>query len=235
MEKIILKNHPSVTFVCSKRDIGEVILSGYDGGYGKSKREDDVSRLLAYRSKPNLLGGNPKLSEKTLGPDSVIEREIDEEIRRFDSKLDSFGKPFTWANDEDLEFIRKEIISGLNHYGDFLLIAEPVEGGMDTYNAINSTYVSIVPMSVVECIRDNIRNRKRISNEGYIGIHYLGQLEAAGEFSTAHATAPILNEYFGTRIPFPKEIKVTKLERNVRKYYSEYEDRFSHKDSLWRS
>ncbi len=237
MEKIALDYHPSVTFICPKKDTGEVILSGYDGSYGKPRKTGDVSRAIAYRSKPNLLGGNPQLAEKLQGPYNTLIREIDEEVRRVDSKLDFYGKPILWATDKDLDFIRGGIIPNLHPYGDFLSRAESVEGGIATCNAINaisSTYVAVIPMDVVECIRDNIRNGKRLSNEGYIGIHYLKQLEAAGEFSTVHATAPILNDHFGTHIPYPDEIKVTRLVKNVRKKYRDYEDEFIHEDSVWK-
>ena len=45
MGKIKISGHPSVMFIHSQKDKGEILLGGYDGGY---------SRII-YASAPNLL------------------------------------------------------------------------------------------------------------------------------------------------------------------------------------
>jgi len=55
MNKTKIEGHPSLVIVYPDDCQDEVILGGYDGGYSR----------LAYRSRPNLLGGNPLNGEKS--------------------------------------------------------------------------------------------------------------------------------------------------------------------------
>jgi len=223
MNKTQLNAHPSVMFVYSPKSQGEVILGGYDGGYPR----------VIYASAPNLLGGNPEQSDKTRGPHDVLKREVEEEIAREEKGVDWKGRAIQWASLEDIALIRSGILNNVKAYADFFVdtgaIMARTRGERrenvqmsDVYKAIYSSFSSIVSQEVIECVRDNINAGKRFYTEGFIGIHNLRQLESAGEFSTAHATAHILNDYFGTNIPYPEQLKVRKLETGVREKYIDY-------------
>ncbi|MDO8509326.1 MAG: hypothetical protein Q7S27_06625 [Nanoarchaeota archaeon] len=232
MEKIEIGGHPSTMFIRCDKNPNLVILGGYDGGYPR----------IIYASAPNLLGGNPEQADKVRGPYDVLKREVEEEISRGSNDKDWKGRPIQWANDADIKLIRDSILENTSSYGDYLVVQDGIMGkrrdtnekvrlgDLGTY--INSVYKASIGQDVLECIQDNINAGKRFYTEGFVGIHNMKQLEAAGEFSTAHATAPILNYYFGTNIPSPPEIKVSKV-GNVRQLYSHYSEDFPHAESVW--
>ncbi len=233
MERRQLNAHPSVMFVYSQNGRCEVILSGYDGGYPR----------IIYASAPNLLGGNPEQADKTRGPLDVLKREVEEEIAREEKNVDWKGRVIQWASLEDITLIRSGILNNVRAYDDFFVDARAIMARTrgerrenvqmsDIYKAIYSAFFSIVSQEVIECVRDNINAGKRFYTEGFIGVYNLSQLEAAGEFSTAHVTAPILNEYFGTKIPYPEQLKVSGL-GSVRKKYTDYDSDFEHLESIW--
>ena len=74
MEKTKIDVHSSLVII-DLRNGYETILSGYDGGYG----------IPLYKSKPNLIGGNPHISEKeSKGPYEVAVRDIQCVIQLFE-------------------------------------------------------------------------------------------------------------------------------------------------------
>ena len=223
MNKTKIEGHPSLVIVYPDDCQDEVILGGYDGGYSR----------LAYRSRPNLLGGNPLNGEKSDGPKDVLIRELTEEIER-GHELDLTEKPVLWASKKDILSIRKSIIENLRPYADFLYEAEPLEGAIkEKITAIYSVFVSKVPREIAELIRNNFKTGKRMATEGFLGIYYLYALSVAGEYSTSNATAKILSEYFKILIPSPEEIKITKLEKPIRENYSDYTSDYEYTESAW--
>ncbi len=239
MERKILRTHPSVMFVYSPKREGEVILSGYDGGYPR----------IIYSSKPNLLGGNPKLSERNKGPYDVLKREVEEEINFRDKNVDWKGRPINWANIEDIKLIQEGILNNIKPYDDVFIQAKditrifkwmPEEKNpvillkADTiYPSIHSVFGAEVSQEVFECVKYNINAGRRFFTEGFVGIYNPRQLEMAGEFSTAHATAPILNYFLDSKIPYPEEIRLSRLNNGVRELYSDYDNDFEHSDKVW--
>lgn len=234
MDKTEIQAHPSVMFIYSALDRGEVMLGGYDGGYPR----------IIYASAPNLLGGNPEQADKVNGPYDVLKQEVEEEISIGEKNVDWKGRQIKWASLEDVLRIRNAVLDNARPYADFLVDADgimvkprdrPEKVRMsDIYMAIYSSFRAEIPEDIFECASDNIKAGKRFCTEGFIGVHTLKQLELAGEFSTAHATAPILNSYFGTNIPYPEQIKVLKI-GDPRKFYSQYSEDFPHAEAVWGS
>lgn len=223
MAKIKIEGHPSMVIVLSDSCPGEVILGGYDGGYPR----------LAYRSRPNLLGGNPSKEDKKNGPKDVIIRELNEELEKGEN-FDWKGRPVSWASEKDILKIRESIINNLKPYSDFLYQAKPLEGAIkENITAIYSVFVSLIPKEIVELIRMYFINGKKMVTEGFLGVYSLNSLAMAGEYSTANATGNILSEYFKILIPSPEEIKITKLEKPIRENYSDYFIDYEYTDSAW--
>jgi len=232
MEKILLDAHPSVMFIYSKKDNGEVLLGGYDGGYPRT----------IYASAPNLLGGNPEAGDETNGPHNVLVREITEEVAKGDKDVDWKQRPVQWVSLDDILKIRNGILDNTQPFADFLVDAEGIMVRprdrqekvrmSDVYKAIYSAFRAEIPEDIFELARKNIYTGKRFWTEGFIGIHPLRQLEAAGEYSTSHITANVLNDYFGLNIPSPEQLKVSNI-GDVRSTYSDYNSDFEHTERVW--
>lgn len=231
MSNITLDFHPVGLFIFTEKNKEEVILSGYDGGYKGGRGEVGFVRSFIHRSKPNLLGGHPTFTEKIQGPYESLVREIAEEICKGDKDVDWKGRPLIWADEKDIHYIQEQVIKGLQPFADFLVETKEFDSPKKRIE-IFTIYLSIIREEVFKLIRNIIRSGRRFYAEGFIGIHCLRQLEAAGEFSTAHATAPILNSYFRTTIPYPEEIHFSKI-GNVRKKYSDYDLDFIHSEQVW--
>ena len=218
MSKIQIEGHPSLIIVYSEECKGEVILGGYDGGYSR----------LAYKSRPNLLGGNPLRQDKENGPRDILIRELTEELEINPCDLNS-----EWAPKEDILEIRREIIKNTEPYLDFLYQAIPLEGAVrEKITAIYSIFISKVPKRTADLIRLHFQNGKKMTTEGFIGIYHIKSLAIAGEYSTANATAKILSEYFKIDIPSLDAIKITKLGAPREKYSDYYKD-YIYADSAW--
>src|SRR3989338_703652 len=80
-----------------------------------------------------------------------------------------------------------------------------IEGGNSPYQAIYSLYFAEISRELIETAERNIRDKKNLPTEGLFGVFTLEQLANSPrrEFSTAHATAHILNWRFGSNIPHP--------------------------------
>ena len=172
-----------------------------------------------------------------------MKREIAEEINKGDKDVDWKGRPAQWASLEDIAFIRDSILDTTQLYADFFVDAKGIfvsPRGQDfmqvrmndPHKAIYSAFKAEVPESVFDCVRDNLKAGKRFFTEGYIGVHSLGQLAMAGEYSTSHITGHVLNDYFGSKIPMPEQVKATNIGQ-VRKLYSDYDVDYEHTDGVW--
>jgi len=272
MSKIVLSGHPSIGFgfpeVYRGDDLlhrlisneGIVVLSGYDFGYP----------VPACRGRPNLIGGNPMLSDG--GPLGCFIREVGEELATSGerSKVENLGRSIAlpygarsvddirWASDDDITLIKDEFLNEARHDLDFLVDSSSIpldvrswDNSVDGPNPDKDVKskvafyigggkhimsVFLVPLSekVMDCIIENLRAGNRLTTEGFMGVHYVGQLEAAGKHSTAHATAPVLNHYLHARIPFPDDkIKVLSTS-NPRKRYDDYRKEFDYTQKAFR-
>lgn len=223
MEKIKIEGHPSMIIVYPDDSEDEVILGGYDGGYPR----------LAYRSRPNLLGGNPSEKDKSHGPKDVLIRELTEELD-IGEELDWKGRKINWATKQDIDIIRGSIIKNIKPYADFLYEALPLEGAIkEKITAIYSVFVSRIPREIVELIRHHFNTGKKMTTEGFLGIYYLRSLALAGEYSTSNATGKILSDYFRILIPSPNEIKITKLATPIREKFTDYLSDYDYTDTAW--
>ncbi len=226
MEKTKIDAHSSLVII-DPGNGDETILSGYD------------CKLFVppiYRSKPNFIGGNPNISEKEkCGPYEVAVREVSEELDRGKEKSDWKGRPIQWAELEDILKVRKAVLTNMQPYKDFFGYIGKMErcSKWENCNFIQSVFISKVSKDVLECVRENIKNGKTMVTEGYLGIHYLGQLAMAGEHSTAYFSGPILSDYYGVNISSPEEIDIDELGL-VRKYFKDYEKEFEYKHRVWR-
>lgn len=223
MEKIRIEGHPSMVIVYPDDSEDEVILGGYDGGY----------RRLAYKSRPNLLGGNPFEKDRIKGPKDVLIRELTEELDKGE-ELDWKGRKIVWASKQEIDAIRNSIIKNINPYSDFLYEAVPLEGAIkEKITAIYSVFISRIPREIVEIIRLNFKEGKKMTTEGFLGIYFLRSLALAGEYSTANATGKILSDYFKVLISSPDEIKITKLATPIREKFKDYLSDYDYTDTAW--
>lgn len=224
MSRKLIQAHSGLVIVHpSSRD--EVVLSGYDGGYPP----------MLYRSKPNLLGGNPEALERHLGTREVLEREVAEELDRGKKEVDWKNRPITWASLDDICLIRNAILTNIRPYKDFVMDVAKQDGAYrgGGFSALQSVYSAQIPDDVLECIRDNVRHGRRMATEGFLGIHFLHQLAVAGEYSTSHATAPILSDYFGIQIPSPEWMSIAQVS-GPRATFKDYESEFEYGEKVFR-
>jgi len=205
-----LDAHPSVVVVHCK-ELGEFLFNIYDEGYPKA----------AYRLSANNPGGNPE--QNSVSPEGTLITEICEELDPNHGKV-RFKENACWASDEEIRAIRNSILGKVEPYKDFLVRqTEIIPGGNSPHTAVYSTFYSVVPGEIIECVQRNIGEKKEMTTEGFLGVFSLEELTAheRGEFSTAHATAPILNYMFGSRIPHPKQIVAEPIGR-IRRAYKDY-------------
>lgn len=198
MSKIKVDAHPSVTIAfCAES--GKLLLSVYDQGYPRA----------AYRGSANNIGGNPEGEDRS--PEAVLVKEIKEEFDPEHSEEKQYVGKVLWAPKGDIEAIRNSLLSREVPLQDFLVKQEGIiEGGNKPYTAIYSAFLSPITPEAIEIAERNIRDGKNIPTEGLVGVFTLDQLinNERGEFSTAHATAPSLNWYFQSKIPFPSQLHV---------------------------
>jgi len=206
MEKPILKYHPSLLIV-QKEKTNELLMSIYDNTYP----------LITYRNSANLIGGNPSFKDKN--PKEVLLREISEELNIDSENIKNF------APKEDIKIIRESILSGIIPFSDFFFQVDDILGGRKGYNAIGSVFYSKINNKIFKIVKKNLNQEREITTEGMIGIFNLEQLIKGGKFSTAHLTAPILNEFFKVSIPYPKEIKFSRFsfpKESFENYFKEF-------------
>ena len=210
MEKAILSLHPSVLVIESERT-REVLMGVYDESY----------HLVCYRGSANLIGGNP--SPKDCCPKDVLLREIKEEF-------DYSGEGS--ASRKDLARIREVALSKISPFKDFYFQFGKIKGGKKPFNAISSSYHTRMDQETFEIVRNNLNGGKRITTEGSARIFTLKELVERGEFSTAWFSAPVLNSFFGIRIPIPTEVTFEEL-GTPRQSFGAYNDGFSY-DPGWK-
>jgi hypothetical protein len=206
----ILDAHPSVV-VAHCKELEKFLFLMYDEGYPKA----------AYRLSANNIGGNPE--QDSVSPEGTLITEICEELDP-NHKNTKCGKVVNWAQDEEIRAVRNSILGRVEPYKDFLVRQTGViPGGNSPYTAIYSTFYLRVPSDIIECVQRNIGKKKEMTTEGFFGIFSLEELthHERGEFSTAHASAPILNYMFGSRIPHPRQISAEPV-GNVRRAYKDY-------------
>ena len=196
MAKRILEAHPCVT-IAHNEESGKLLMAVYDEGYPQEP----------YRLSANNIGGNP--SPEDGSPFGTDHREISEEFDPEHPPKVKFGETGIWAPKEDIALIQGALLGNLTPYQDFYVDATEFGGNTHTYTAVYSVFSSLIDQETMACAERNVREGKRLVTEGLSGVFTLDQLvnSEKGKHSTAHATAPILNEYFGIEIPFPTELK----------------------------
>ena len=219
MTRITLDAHPSVV-IAPCEALGKLLMAVYDGTYPQ----------VSYRFSANNIGGNP--SPKDGSPRNVLLREIEEEYDSNHKEKTQFGETVLWAPSDDIELIRNQLLQNAIPYGDFYVKATqfPTDPTTKNYSAIFSAFYAKVGKEVIEAAESNLRRCRRLSPEGLTGIFTLDELAndfVKGELSTAHATAPILNHYFDSRIPFPKQLKAEHIGQ-VRDSFSDYSTEFQY-------
>jgi hypothetical protein len=229
--KQTLDAHPSVTIAYSSK--GKLLMAVYDGGYPQ----------VSYRFSANNIGGNPNPGKGELCPIVTLRREIADEFDPNHGEKNKFGQTVSWAEQSDIQYIRDSLLKNLVPHQDFLVKVKqfPFDPTTFTYDAIFSFFLSEVPQDVIEYAERNINNMplnfcRRLSTEGLTGVFTLDQLAndpVKGNLSTAHATAPILNHYFGSRIPYPHELNAEPIGK-VRESYQDYLSDFEYKPHAWK-
>ena len=226
-----LEFHPSVTIAYCEEGSkkGTLLTAIYDSGY----------RMKAYVGSANPIGGNPSRKKGDRNPQGTIVREISEE---YDPAFQGpnhdalvFGQKVDWALPEDIRLVSGSLVNKIQSWRDFYvefrgqikkgdLLGDPAGCG------IYSVFLSSIPSEIIECVERNIAQGKTLSNEGNIGVFYLDKLikNELGEFSVAHAAAPIFNEYFGVKIPFPEEVVVESLKTAPRILFTDYLNDFEY-------
>lgn len=217
VEKTLIDAHPSVIVA---RSGDHFLFSVYDDGY----------RKLAYRRSANFPGGNPNVDGKTdESPENCLIRELMEEFDPNHSKRKKFVGEVYWASDADIRVVRNALLSKAKPHQDYLVRQTGIiEGGVAPYTAIYSVFETEVDDNIKDTISRNVPAR-HMTTEGLLRTFTLPELEAhsRGEFSTAHATGPILNKIFGARIPHPAQISAEPIGK-VRRRYPDYASDFTY-------
>jgi len=203
--KTILDQHPSVTIAYTNIEgIPWLFFAKYDTTYPRH----------SYRNSLNNIGGNPDESKGDKCPEDCLIREVAEEFNPNHPEKVEFGETGEWASHCDIRFLRSEILGNIQPHYDFLFRAKQLPGDPTTrdYTAIFSTFITFLPIEAFECARDNIDQGKRLVTEGLSGYARLDDLiRSENPLLTAHATAHVLNDYFGTNILHPPELSATQI------------------------
>ena len=215
MTKRYIEAHPSVVIAYSP-EAEKLLFATYDKGYGKK----------TYRLSANNIGGNP--NPKDLSPLDTLKREIEEEFDPNHSEL-KYGEKVDWASKDDMISVRKDLLDKIHLFNDFYVDCGEIPGGNDPYTAIYSGFYSKILGNTIEIVKRNEKDNKHLSTEG--GLTRIFTLEALinhsrGEFSTAHATAPMVNKKFGSKIRYPKLLKY-EIIGLPRTSYADYENDFT--------
>lgn len=213
IQKIELNGHPSVAIAYCEEE-KKFLLLVYDKSFD----------LPAYRGSANVIGGNPKKTDKN--PKDTLIREISEEFNPNHPEKHKFRGEVTWADDEDIRLIRNNILGKIEPYHDFYVIEKGILKKNKLSTAIFSCFYVSVSVETIECVEKNIKAKKTISSEGPLRVFTLNKLEnhPKGRNGTAHATAPIINHKFGSNILWPKATISCELIGEVKKSYKDYRD-----------
>lgn len=214
-EKRKLDAHPSVLIAYSA-EADKLLMSVYDEGYPRK----------AYRLSANLIGGNPEAGDSS--PENVLIKEISEEFNPNHTAEKKFVGLVAWARQEDIRLIRSKLLAELEPFQDFFVVGGEIPGGNKPYMGVYSTFIARISGGVIELAERNIKDRKNLTTEGLVGVFSIGELakHLKGEFSTAHATAPILNYRFGSSIPYPKALTAEPIgmpRRSFKDYTCDFE------------
>ena len=221
-EKKLVEVHPSLTIVQDSQK--RFLMSVYDSGYRKGKGP--------YPLTANVIGGNPDINEDDKSPEEVLIREVKEE---FDSdyqiknpQTNVFGQRVSWAPQKEIAYIRDAILDSIQPFQDFYVRAESFCEGTSTYQGLYSYFKSLVPEKVIDLAISNIRRHKSLVTEGLVGVFTLGELESDSrkELTTAHMTAPALNQLFDADIPYPPQLKAEPIgipRNSFQDYLSDFE------------
>jgi len=209
-EKIILDAHPSVVIAYSE-EAKKLLMSIYDEGYP----------IPVYRGSANNIGGNPE--PWSISPENVLLEEIAEEFDPNHPEEKKHVGKVPWASSLDIRFIQNALLGAVSPFQDFYVEVGKISGGHNPHKAIFSTFFSLISGEVIERAERNIKEDKHLTTEGLAGVFTLDELihSPRREFSTAHATAPILNYRFESKIPYPKEI-VARPIGPTRRSFSDY-------------
>ncbi|NCO11760.1 hypothetical protein CO038_01165 [Candidatus Pacearchaeota archaeon CG_4_9_14_0_2_um_filter_39_13] len=206
--------HPSVVLCFSPKRV-RLLMGVYDEEYSKP----------AYRLSANNLGGNPEPGEDS--PENVLIREVSEEFDPNHAlKKINLGH-VSWSNPAAIRAVRNALLGNVIPFMDFYVEAGSIPGGNNPYSAVYSVFQSVIPEEVIDRVDLEIKNQRRMMGEGLFGIFTLDELanNPRGEFSTAYATAPILNYKFDTKIPFPSTLIATVI-GDPRASFKDYESEF---------
>lgn len=210
---MIINFHPSLVIIESEKT-NELLMGVYDQTYP----------LMVFRGSVNLMGGNPNPNDK--GPLEVLLRELNEELASNHGEKDKF------ASKEDIKAIRLSITQKIVPFKDFFFKIKKIPGGRETHTTIGSVFYSNINQNAFEIARENLSRNKKIVSEGGLSIQTLDGLAKKGKFYAAHLTAPILNEYYGVKIPFPEEVH-TRVLVEPKETFEDYLQDFSYNNG-WR-
>jgi len=217
MPKEKIDAHASVLITYSL-EAEKLFLSQYNAGYPKA----------IFRGSANLIGGN--VSPNDYSPEDVLIRELSEEFNPNHGIEKKFVGEVDWASDSDIRLIRTSLF-GFQPLQDFKIIQPRIgkDGEQDNYDHVfNSVFYAEIPGKTIETIERNIRDGKNITTEGNIGLFTLEELAKSekGIYSTAWATAPILNYKFGSDIPHSKNFIIEARGipmRNFKEYFNAFD------------
>lgn len=223
MAKITLDAHPSVV-VAYAGTKGKLLMAVYDGGYPQ----------VSYRFSANNIGGNPSPNDGS--PNAVLTKEVREEYNPLHGEKTDFGETVLWAPKEDISLIQDSLLKNILPFQDFLVSAKQLPNDPTTknYTAVYSAFYTVLPTEVIEAAESNLRRCRRLSPEGLTGVFTLDELAndpVKGDLSTAHATAPILNRFFGSKIPYPSQLTAEPIGQ-VRDSFRDYLTDFEYADKI---
>jgi len=208
-EKVLVEAHPSVAIVYCATNPLNLLMAVYDEGYRGGKGP--------YPLAANLIGGNPDIKHNDKSPLEVLVREVEEEFdpnfQKQHPHTNQFNQEVVWAHPNDIGFIQRHILGNLAPLQDFYVQAQEFGLGTASYSAIYSAFLSGISKHAFDIARSNLANGKTLTTEGLSGIFSLVQLEQdpREEFATAHATAPIINYFLNSGIPYPEQIQATPI------------------------
>ncbi len=225
MEKISC--HSSGVIIEAEKT-GELLLGRYDETYPTK----------FFRGAVNLIGGNYEKSDKS--PLEILLREIkqefssnqeyvnhrEENLRDFIGDWRAAKKIELFASEEDIFLIKREIISNISPYKDFLWAFPSIEG-RDKFDSLTSVFISKIAQDVFELARENLKESRSIKNEGSAVICTFKELKQ-GRLLCAWATPFILSDYKNVEIPNNYNVKaksIGKPRNSILEYAREFDYR----------
>jgi hypothetical protein len=194
MNKPILHHHAS-TVLAKCGETGEFLFGQYDPGYpGKNKH---------WIGRVKLLGGNYFAGrDADSSPLYTLQREVGEE---FSGKKAAEGEmaasqEHKFSSQSEIEFVRKALLS-VEPYQDFFAQQFPAKEGDVMPYVIQSVFRSNLTKQVIECVKDNLSERKSLTNEGFLAVKTLDEL-TEGNLLCQGLTGMIIGNSEGTFLPY---------------------------------